>query len=109
MNKSKQVNVSLGTRCTLLCSKCRRTEFKEQGISIDGGDLSMEDFKKLADEIYTNLIKLPGSETFEIVIPDIKAYISCAFKDKKECTSKARSKPFYKSQKEIIKIIESFK
>ena len=59
MNRSKQVNISLGTRCTLACPKCRRTQFEEQGIPIDGGDLSMEDFKKLADH-FDDLILCGG-------------------------------------------------
>ena len=59
LNISKQVNNSLGTRCTLACPKCRRTQFEEQGIPIDGGDLSMEDFKKLADH-FDDLILCGG-------------------------------------------------
>lgn len=52
MNTSKQVNVSLGKRCTLACPKCRRTQFEEAGIPIDGGDLSFDDFKKLASHFH---------------------------------------------------------
>ena len=59
LNISKQVNVSLGTRCTLACSKCRRTQFKEAGIPIDGGDLPFDDFKKLASH-FEDLILCGG-------------------------------------------------
>ena len=59
MNQSKQVNVSLGTRCTLACSKCRRTMFEVAGIPIDGGDLPFEDFKKLASH-FDDLIMCGG-------------------------------------------------
>ena len=79
MNISKQVNVSLGTRCTLKCPKCRRTEFKEQGIPIDGGDLSMEDFKKLAAK-FDDLI-LCGGVADPVLHPQFLEILEYSYKN----------------------------
>ena len=43
-----------------------------------------KDFKKLADEIYTNIEKLNGNNDIDFVLFHISAYINCAFKDKDE-------------------------
>jgi len=43
----RTLNVDAGPKCTLQCSACARTRFREQGKKIPGKDLTPEQFKKI--------------------------------------------------------------
>jgi MoaA/NifB/PqqE/SkfB family radical SAM enzyme len=47
-NRYRGVNIDITNRCSLECSKCRREYgFKQYGLKIPGGDISIENFKKV--------------------------------------------------------------
>jgi len=45
----RSINLDISYRCTLNCKGCMRYRYKELGLKIPGGDLSLENFKKILD------------------------------------------------------------
>ena len=43
----RTLNIDAGPKCTLQCSACARTRFREHGKKIPGKDLTPEQFKKI--------------------------------------------------------------
>ena len=48
-NAYKGVNIDIGARCTLECSQCSRTKLRRRGLPIPGKDITIDQFKKIAD------------------------------------------------------------
>ena len=50
MNKAHYgVNIDIGARCTLECSACSRTKLRKKGLPIPGKDITLDQFKKIAN------------------------------------------------------------
>ena len=48
-NRGKGLNIDITNRCPLECPRCdRQTYFKRKGIPVHGGDVSLDDIRKLA-------------------------------------------------------------
>ena len=47
MINRRSINLDISTRCTLACSECRRTVYKNLGWHIEGEDMPFEDFVKV--------------------------------------------------------------
>ena len=54
----KNINLDISARCTLACPRCRRQEYVSRGMPIPGHDLSIDDFKKIANHF--NIILFCG-------------------------------------------------
>ena len=45
----RSINLDISHRCTLNCKGCMRHRYKELGLKIPGGNLSLENFKMILD------------------------------------------------------------
>ena len=45
----RYLNLDITTRCTLACPACRRTDYLNRGVKINGEDMPFEDFTKICE------------------------------------------------------------
>ena len=67
------INLDITTRCTLACSECRRTVYKNRGIQINGKDMPFEDFVKVCS--FFNILQFCGGVSDPVFHPQFVEFL----------------------------------
>lgn len=88
--RDRGINIDSGNKCTLECAACARQQYKQEGLSIPGKDLTLEQLDKLTD--YFNRVSFCGTFSDPIFNPNfIEMLKLCKKKDIKTKISTAAS------------------
>jgi MoaA/NifB/PqqE/SkfB family radical SAM enzyme len=91
--RDRAINIDSGNKCTLECAACARQQYKQEGQSIPGKDLTLEQLDKLTD--YFKKISFCGTFSDPIFNPNfIEMLKLCKKKDiKTEISTAASQRP----------------
>ena len=95
----KEINLDISYICTLQCPRCRRQGIKGTGFSIEGQNLSLEGFKKIA-KYFTNTINFCGQLSDPIFNPHFIEFLKITkeYNTKKVIISTAASSKKHKQE-----------
>lgn len=69
-HKQKNLNIDIGTRCTLQCSECERTKRLFQGLKIPGQDMTLAQFDKVSNFFIGRQIAFCGTWSDPVFNPN---------------------------------------
>ena len=92
------VNIDLSNRCPLECPRCpRQYEFRNKGLKVPGGDISIENFKKVVD--FFNTVNFEGQLSDPVHHASFIELLKMCYESKTEAciqnASSAKSKEWY--------------
>jgi len=69
IHRSKNLNIDIGNKCTLGCSQCARTIYKNKGYKLPGTDMTLSQFDKLSNYFKGRMISFCGTWSDPIYNP----------------------------------------